>query len=481
LEEEEEEDDAEEELARQAPEYRVVAAAAAAAPFTPPEAIRSSNVMPVTSRTSFFSSAALALAAEAVAEAEKQAAEAEKDRAASAAGPAAEAKPEPQLAAAEQPESSSSSAAAESASAAAAAPQFRQPPEQPPVPCRAADLNAMFAHDPRFNCAYTTEIYQHLPEREHAHTPGANFLDRFQTCITPHMRKVVIDWMVDYHAENRLRHTTLFTAVNYLDRALELKIIVSSPDPFTALQRLGFVALRLACKFEETMYPCIENFTAYLRCSRSKIYALEFDVVKLLGWECTVCTSAHVLTRYILASNVDILPGRTAAGSAPSAFDYRKKKRVTMLLARYLCELALQAYHMLEFAPSLVAAAAVKLARRTIKVAPLWNPTLVSFFFFFVLFFFLLLLIKAFTTRIPQHCWHVLVVLWSRSMFRPKNISKLTLSFRFSRRTTQGIRKRASAGVSRRCWLCRRQRLSQSGTTPFTANTRRRVFSVLPV
>ena len=215
---------------------------------------------------------------------------------------------------------------------------------------------------------------------ENAHTPGANFLDHIETCVTPDMRKTVVDWMVDYHAENSLRHTTLFTAVNYLDRALERRMGVSSRNPLAALQRIGFVAFRLACKFEETMWPPIEDYTALLMCSRSRIFALEFDLVQLLGWECTVCTSAHVLTRFILASNADILPSRTESGAqGVEAMGYRKKKRVSMLLARYLCELALQEYHMLEFAQSLVAAAAVKLARRTVKVTPLWNPTLVSF------------------------------------------------------------------------------------------------------
>jgi hypothetical protein len=194
------------------------------------------------------------------------------------------------------------------------------------------------------------------------------------------MRKTVVDWMVDYHAENSLRHTTLFTAVNYLDRALERRMGVSSRNPLAALQRIGFVAFRLACKFEETMWPPIEDYTALLMCSRSRICALEFDLVQLLGWECTVCTSAHVLTRFILASNADILPSRTESGAqGVEAMGYRKKKRVSMLLARYLCELALQEYHMLEFAQSLVAAAAVKLARRTVKVTPLWNPTLAHY------------------------------------------------------------------------------------------------------
>ena len=203
-------------------------------------------------------------------------------------------------------------------------------PEQGPVPPGVADLNAMFQHDPRFSSAYATELYRCMPERELAKTASPSYLDGVQTCVKPKMRNVVVDWMVDYHTEENLRHTTLFTAVNYLDRALERRIIVHSRKPFEELQLLGMVCLRLACKFEETgINWCrhIEDWLPVLQCSRSKIYAWEFDVAQKLKWECAVCTSAHSITRFVQASNADILPSDTPTnGQDISTMDYRNRK-----------------------------------------------------------------------------------------------------------------------------------------------------------
>ena len=65
--------------------------------------------------------------------------------------------------------------------------------------------------------------------------------------------------------------------------------------------------------------------------------------------------------------------------------------------------------------------------------------------------------------------------------FQPKKKdSKLTLSFRLSRRTTRGIRKRASGGVSGPCWLCRRRCHLHVRAKPFRRGTTWCCVSFLP-
>eukprot|EP00826_Nyctotherus_ovalis_P057138 TRINITY_DN7804_c0_g3_i9.p2 TRINITY_DN7804_c0_g3~~TRINITY_DN7804_c0_g3_i9.p2 ORF type:complete len:228 (-),score=68.24 TRINITY_DN7804_c0_g3_i9:1019-1702(-) len=174
--------------------------------------------------------------------------------------------------------------------------------------------------------------------------------------INVKMRDILLDWLIDVHRIFRMAQNTLFLAVNYLDRFLELREVRSD-----ALQLVGTTALFIASKYEDVSSPEIEDFvyiTAH-SCSKTDIVSTEFLILKTLNHSLTVVTP-YVLGRQLCAlrNNRD---GKVGA------------------LSGYLLEMSLFVCEMLKYAPSLQAAAAVYSARKMLKLHPAWTPSLVKY------------------------------------------------------------------------------------------------------
>jgi cyclin B len=71
------------------------------------------------------------------------------------------------------------------------------------------------------------------------------------------MRLILVDWLVDVHRKFKLRSTTLFMAINILDRYMQ---ITSESIPKSKFQLLGITSLFIASKYEEIYPPGLGDF-----------------------------------------------------------------------------------------------------------------------------------------------------------------------------------------------------------------------------
>ncbi|CAN8271072.1 unnamed protein product [Cochlearia groenlandica] len=74
---------------------------------------------------------------------------------------------------------------------------------------------------------YVTDIYQYLRELEVKPKQRLlhNYIEKVQKDITPNIRGVLVDWLVEVAEEYKLVSETLYLTVSYIDRFLSLKTI----------------------------------------------------------------------------------------------------------------------------------------------------------------------------------------------------------------------------------------------------------------
>ncbi len=161
-------------------------------------------------------------------------------------------------------------------------------------------------------------------------------------------RTILVDWMAEVAVKFKLLTETMFLSINMVDRFLQQK-----PIPKQKLQLVGVTAMLIASKYEEIYTPEVQDFI-YIT---AKAYTQE-DVLKMerlmlvsLDFNLSTPTPVHFLRRFSKAARSD-------------------SKIHT--LSKYLIELSLLEYKMLEYLPSITAAAAVYIARKMCKITPLW-------------------------------------------------------------------------------------------------------------
>ncbi|KAB1204537.1 Cyclin-A2-1 [Morella rubra] len=212
--------------------------------------------------------------------------------------------------------------------------------------------------DPQFCSLYARDIYSNMRVAELDSRPVTDYMEKLQRDITPSMRGILIDWLVEVSEEYKLVSDTLYITVNLIDRFLSENYIEK-----TRLQLLGVTCMLIASKYEEICAPGVEEFciitdNTYMR---GEVLKLESQVLNFLHFQLSVPTTKTFLRRFIQAAQ--------ASCALPSV--------ELEFLANYLAELTLLEYSFLKILPSLIAAAAVFLARWTLNQRDHpWNPTL---------------------------------------------------------------------------------------------------------
>jgi cyclin B len=156
--------------------------------------------------------------------------------------------------------------------------------------------------------------------------------------ITPAMRAILIDWLVEVHMKFRLSPATLYLCINIIDRYCS-----RTPVQRRKLQLVGVTALLVACKYEE-IYPPEVRDCVYITdrtYTRQEVLDMEQDIVRHLEFKFTVPTAYPFLIRFLRIT---------------------RATELTKLAANYYMERSLQEYQFFKFRPSLVAATAVCLA-----------------------------------------------------------------------------------------------------------------------
>ena len=119
------------------------------------------------------------------------------------------------------------------------------------------------------------------------------------------------------------------------------------------MQLVGIGALLIASKFEEVSCPLIDDYVwiAADSYTREEIIKAEKVILETLGFDLSVQTPIHFLRRFSKAA---------------------RSNTKTHTLCKYLIEMSLMTYSLLQFLPSMIAASSVYLARKMMDIEPAW-------------------------------------------------------------------------------------------------------------
>lgn len=206
--------------------------------------------------------------------------------------------------------------------------------------------------DPVTVSEYANEIFVNMKRRETLF-PLTNYMET-QKDITPQMRAILVDWLVEVQECFELYHETLYLGVKLLDHFLERNTIKRDE-----LQLVGATTLLISSKIEERHPPCLDDFIyicddAY---QQQQFIAMESRIIRSLGFDINVPIPYRFLRRYAKAAFANI---------------------ETLTLARFLLESSLLESRFVANRASFMAASCLRLAMMMNSFSE-WTPTLVHF------------------------------------------------------------------------------------------------------
>ncbi|KAJ4705769.1 Cyclin [Melia azedarach] len=198
---------------------------------------------------------------------------------------------------------------------------------------------------------YVDEIYQYYWVMEAQHPPQESYMS-IQTDVTPQMRGILVNWLIEVHFKFDLMPETLYLMVTLLDRYLSEERIKKNE-----MQLVGLTALLLASKYEDFWHPRVKDLISISAetYTRDQMLRMEKLMLKKLKFRLNVPTPYVFMLRFLKAAQSD------------TKLEH---------LAFYLIELALVEHEALKFKPSLLCAAAIYVARGTLQKTPSWTPLL---------------------------------------------------------------------------------------------------------
>lgn len=214
------------------------------------------------------------------------------------------------------------------------------------------DIDANDKDNPQLVSEYVNDIYEYMRELEVKYPVKANYLEGQE--ITGKMRSILIDWLCQVHHRFHLLQETLYLTVAIIDRFLQ-----THPVSRNRLQLVGVTSMLIASKYEEMYAPEVADFVyitdnAY---SKKDIRDMESLILRTLDFSFGKPLCLHFLRRNSKAGQVDA------------------NKHT---LAKYLMELTIVEYDMVQYNPSQIAAAALSLSMRLLDGTS-WTDTLTHY------------------------------------------------------------------------------------------------------
>nr|ADP06655.1 cyclin B [Haliotis diversicolor supertexta] len=211
------------------------------------------------------------------------------------------------------------------------------------------DIDANDRDNPQLVSEYVNDIYSYMRILEAKHFVKRNYLEGRE--VTGKMRAILIDWLCQVHHRFHLLQETLYLTVSIIDRYLQVKQVSKNK-----LQLVGVTAMLVASKYEEMYAPEVADFVyitdnAY---SKADIRDMERDILRSLEFSFGKPLCLHFLRRNSKAGQVDAMKHT---------------------LAKYLMELTIVEYDMVQYLPSQIAAAALCLSMKVLDSSQ-WNDTL---------------------------------------------------------------------------------------------------------
>lgn len=240
-----------------------------------------------------------------------------------------------------------------------AAPEVKETAKAVPVPKKVVEKAApqLLADDdeddPLMVAEYANEIFDYLRSLEDTTAPNPDYMDA-QEGLHWEQRGILVDWLIEVHSKFHLLPETLYLAINIIDRFLSVKVVM-----IDRLQLVGITAMFIAAKYEEVFSPHIGHFK-YLAddtFTEEEILRAERFMLQTLDYNLSYPNPMNFLRRISKATDYD---------------------QDTRTVAKYLMEISLVEYRLMEYLPSHVAAAAMYLSRMILKRGS-WNSSLVHY------------------------------------------------------------------------------------------------------
>ncbi|WWD21483.1 hypothetical protein CI109_105969 [Kwoniella shandongensis] len=215
------------------------------------------------------------------------------------------------------------------------------------------DLDAEDEGNPTMVSEYVIDAFNYMLAIEKETMASADYMDK-QVELQWKMRAILMDWLIEIHSKFRLLPETLFIATNLVDRFLSQRVV-----SLVKFQLVGLTALFIAAKYEEVICPSIEHFLHMTDggYTTEEILKAERYMLSTLGFDLSYPNPLHFLRRISKADGYDIQ---------------------TRTVAKYLVEISCIDHRLIKYAPSMMAAAAMWLARLCLDRGE-WTPNLVHY------------------------------------------------------------------------------------------------------
>lgn len=207
---------------------------------------------------------------------------------------------------------------------------------------RIEEMDEEDGDDPLMVSEYVYEILEYMKELEGRTRPNPMYMSQ-QKDIDWKMRGILVDWLLEVHTRFSLLPETFYLTVNIIDRFLTSKVI-----QLERLQLVGVTAMFIASKYEEVLSPHIGNFrhVADDGFSEAEILNAEKYMLQTLDYDLSFPNPMHFMRRISKADQYDIQ---------------------TRTLAKFILEISLFDHRLLNFPPSINAAASMYLARNILQ------------------------------------------------------------------------------------------------------------------
>jgi cyclin A len=143
--------------------------------------------------------------------------------------------------------------------------------------------------------------------------PNPGYVANVQHDMSPHMRKILVDWLVEVAQEYRLTSDTLHLTVDLLNRFLSLE-----PVQREELQLAGIACMWIAAKFEEIYAPTARNF-CYITDNtydQTQLVEMEARVLERLEFRLALPTAKTFQRRYLQVGAAVLRLGAVAGTQA---------------------------------------------------------------------------------------------------------------------------------------------------------------------
>jgi cyclin B len=122
-----------------------------------------------------------------------------------------------------------------------------------------------------------------------------DYLSR-QSELNEWMRAILVDWLIEVHAQWKLIDETLFMAVHLMDRFLEKRRVKRAQ-----FQLVGIASMLIATKFEENYHPEIHDFVSICdgAYGSDEIVLMESTVLNELHFQIIMPSTLQFVERYM--------------------------------------------------------------------------------------------------------------------------------------------------------------------------------------